>query len=75
MPLKDQEIVVVGGSSGMGLAAAQALAKTGAAVLIAGRSQEKLAAAKASISGEVQSYSLDFTDESLVADFFKKPEK
>ncbi len=32
MPLKDQKIVVVGGSSGMGLAAAQALAKTGAAV-------------------------------------------
>ncbi len=42
MPLEDQKIVVVGGSSGMGLAAAQAIAKTGAAVVIAGRSQEKL---------------------------------
>ncbi len=37
--------------------------------MIAGRSQEKLDAAKASISGEVQSYSLDFTDESLAVVF------
>ena len=54
MPLKDQKIVVAGGSSGMGLAAAQALAKTGATVVIAGRSKGKLDIAKASISGEVQ---------------------
>jgi NAD(P)-dependent dehydrogenase (short-subunit alcohol dehydrogenase family) len=51
MTLKNQKIVVVGGSSGMGLAAAQALAKTGAAVVIAGRSREKLDAAKDSIYG------------------------
>ena len=72
MPLTNQKIVVVGGSSGMGLAAAQALAKIGAAVVIAGRSQEKLDKAKASISGDVQTYSLDFTDESKVSDFFTK---
>jgi NAD(P)-dependent dehydrogenase (short-subunit alcohol dehydrogenase family) len=42
MSLKNQKIVVVGGSSGMGLAAAQALSKAGAAVVIASRSQEKL---------------------------------
>ena len=57
MPLKDQKIVVGGGSSGMGLAAAQGLAKAGATVVIAGRSKEKLDIAKASISGEVQTYS------------------
>ncbi len=51
MTLENQKIVVVGGSSGMGLAAAQALAKTGAAVMIAARSQEKLEAAKSSIYG------------------------
>jgi len=53
-------------------AAAQALAKTGDAVLIAGRSQEKLDTAKASIAGEVQTHSLDFTDESRVTEFFTK---
>jgi NAD(P)-dependent dehydrogenase (short-subunit alcohol dehydrogenase family) len=51
MPLEDQKIVVIGGSSGMGLATAQALAKTGATVVIAGRSREKLDTAKASIYG------------------------
>jgi NAD(P)-dependent dehydrogenase (short-subunit alcohol dehydrogenase family) len=51
MSLKNKKIVVIGGSSGMGLAAAQALTKTGAAVVIAGRSQEKLDAAKDSIYG------------------------
>jgi NAD(P)-dependent dehydrogenase (short-subunit alcohol dehydrogenase family) len=75
MPLENQKIVVVGGSSGMGLAAAQALAKTGAAVVIASRSQEKLEAAKASISGEVQTYRMDFTDESKVTEFFTKTGK
>ncbi|MBW2430226.1 MAG: SDR family NAD(P)-dependent oxidoreductase, partial [Deltaproteobacteria bacterium] len=47
MNLKGQQIVVVGGSSGMGLAAAQALAREGATVLIASRSRQKLEAAKA----------------------------
>ena len=70
MPLKNQKIVVVGGSSGMGLAAAQALAKTGAVVVIAGRSQEKLDKSKSTISGDVQTCSLDFTNESMVRDFF-----
>jgi NAD(P)-dependent dehydrogenase (short-subunit alcohol dehydrogenase family) len=51
MSLKNQKIVVIGGSSGMDLAAAQALAKTGATVVIAGRSREKLDTAKASIYG------------------------
>lgn len=72
MSLKNQKIVVVGGSSGMGLAAAQALAKAGAAVVIASRSQEKLDTAKISISGEVQTYRLDFTDEPMVDKFFTK---
>jgi NAD(P)-dependent dehydrogenase (short-subunit alcohol dehydrogenase family) len=75
MSLKNQKIVVVGGSSGMGLAAAQALAKAGAVVVIAGRSQEKLDTAKIAISGEVQTYRLDFTDESMVGDFFTRTGK
>ncbi len=75
MSLKNQKIVVVGGSSGMGFASAQAMANEGAAVVIAGRSQEKLDTAKANISGEVQTYSLDFTDESSVSDFFTKTGK
>jgi len=54
----------------MGLATAKALTKTGAAVVIASRSQEKLDAAKEYLSGEVGTYLLDFTDESMVGDLF-----
>ena len=70
MRLKDQKIVVVGGSSGMGLAAQQALAQENATILIASRSSEKLEAAKVRISGEVETANLDFTDESAVEKFF-----
>lgn len=70
MRLKDQKIVVVGGSSGMGLAAAQALAQENATIVIASRSSEKLEAAKVRISGEVETANLDFTDESAVEKFF-----
>jgi len=54
MNLKGQKIVVIGGSSGMGLASAQALAQEDATVVIASRSREKLEAAKARIAGEVE---------------------
>ena len=42
MSLKDKKVVIIGGSSGIGLASAKAAAAAGAYVLIAGRSQEKL---------------------------------
>jgi NAD(P)-dependent dehydrogenase (short-subunit alcohol dehydrogenase family) len=71
MSLEDQKIVVVGGSSGMGFATAKALVEAGARVIIAGRSQEKLDSARQHISGEVEAYSLDFTDEEAVRKFFE----
>lgn len=69
MNLKGQKIVVIGGSSGMGLAAAQALAWENATVVIASRSREKLDAAKARIAGEAKTASLDYTDESAAKGF------
>ena len=71
MSLKGQKIVIIGGSSGMGLATSQALVRESATVFIASRSKEKLAAAKALVAGEVQTSSLDFTDESAVNKFFE----
>ena len=71
MSLKGQKIIVVGGSSGMGLAIAQALVRENATVVIASRSREKLEAAKARIEGEVETASLDFTDETAVKEFFE----
>lgn len=69
--LHNQKIVVVGGSSGMGLATAEVLAQNDASVIIASRSKEKLKNAKARISGKVDTYSLDFTAENEVQRFFE----
>ena len=47
MSLEGKTVVVVGGSSGIGLASAAAAAAEGARVVIAGRSEERLSAAPA----------------------------
>jgi NAD(P)-dependent dehydrogenase (short-subunit alcohol dehydrogenase family) len=69
--LTEQRAVVIGGSSGMGLATARRLAQAGAHVVIASRSEEKLKAALAVIEGKADAKSLDFTDEEAVLRFFE----
>ncbi len=64
-----KKAVVVGGSSGIGLASAKFLASNGAQVTIASRNREKLEKAKDSIGG-VAIYKLDATDEGQVKQFF-----
>jgi NAD(P)-dependent dehydrogenase (short-subunit alcohol dehydrogenase family) len=46
MHLQGAHVVVLGGSTGIGLAAAQLARRAGAEVTLAGRSQEKLAQAQ-----------------------------
>lgn len=72
MDLTDKRVVVIGGSSGMGLAVAREAAARGAKVLIAGRSVEKLARAKAGIAGTVGTYPLDVTREQELERFFDR---
>jgi len=72
MSLKDKKVVIIGGSSGMGLASAKAAAAAGAYVLIAGRSQEKLRKALDEIEGEADAHTLDVTREGEVRDFFTR---
>lgn len=72
MMLQGKKVVVLGGSSGMGLAVAQAAAKEGAGVIIASRSEERLAAAKSTIQGDVQSYVLNTADEAAMKRFFQE---
>jgi NAD(P)-dependent dehydrogenase (short-subunit alcohol dehydrogenase family) len=58
-------VLVTGGSSGIGLAAAHKLAEAGAITIICGRDQDKLAAAKKEINAcgfEVITYSADVAD-------------
>lgn len=49
MRLEGQRVMVIGGSSGIGLGTAKAAVREGARVVIASRSAEKLAAAEAEI--------------------------
>jgi len=68
--LENQKVVVVGGSSGMGLETAKLLDTNRAQVVIASRSGEKLSAALKEINGKAEAKPLDFTRESAVRDFF-----
>jgi NAD(P)-dependent dehydrogenase (short-subunit alcohol dehydrogenase family) len=70
--LQKQTVVVIGGSSGMGLAIADACSRSGARVVIASRSREKLEAAAQRIGGEVHWQVVDTTQESSVADLFER---
>ncbi|EJS67963.1 MULTISPECIES: SDR family oxidoreductase [Bacillus] len=71
--LKDNRIVIIGGSSGIGLATAKQAIEQGAHVIIAGRSKEKLMIAQEIISNNrLQTYVLDNQDKNQLEDFFKK---
>ncbi|ANA40988.1 MULTISPECIES: SDR family oxidoreductase [Geobacter] len=70
MSLNGAKVVVIGGSSGMGLAVAKMAADEGARVVIAGRSEEKLRQAADEIRQPVEARSLDVTQEQAVQAFF-----
>ena len=71
MGIENESVVIVGGSSGMGLAIAKEAADAGAAVIIAGRSQGKLDEASRVIAGDVASYIVDLSDEGSVMKLFQ----
>src|SRR5260370_18402749 len=58
--------MVVGGSSGIGLATVRAAAREGADVIMVSRSAEKLDAAKRGIAGKVSSRAVDMLDREAV---------
>lgn len=72
MKFQGQKIVVIGGSSGMGLATAKMAAAEGAAVVIGSRSEEKLKKAAAQIKGSVEALSVNVMEEKSVKAFFDK---
>ncbi|MBF7149161.1 SDR family oxidoreductase [Bacillus toyonensis] len=70
--LKDKRIVIIGGSSGIGLATATQAIEQGAHVIIAGRSEEKLKAAQELITNNhLQTFVLDNQNKEQLQDFFK----
>ena len=70
MKLKDKKVVVIGGSSGMGLAIAKAAAKEEADLTISSRSATKLENALAEFERDINIYPADLTDDKSVGDLF-----
>ncbi len=70
MNLAGQKVVVVGGSSGIGLSTAEMAKREGAEVTIASRSAEKLKAAADKIG--VKAIAADVTSDDSVANLFKQ---
>ncbi|MBE9168405.1 SDR family NAD(P)-dependent oxidoreductase [Pleurocapsales cyanobacterium LEGE 06147] len=68
--LVNQSVVIIGGSSGIGLTVAKLVVKQGAKVTIASRSQERLEKAASEIGGDVQIGIINTLDESSVKEFF-----
>ena len=69
MKLEGRRVVVIGGSSGIGLAAARLARDEGAKVTIVGRSQEKLIQAQRELGGE-HTVVMDITDDGAVGKVF-----
>ena len=65
-----KRIIIIGGSSGMGLATAKAATAAGAQVVIASRSRDKLETARREIGGDTEVMPLDVQDEAAVQAFF-----
>ena len=72
MSVAGKKIVIVGGSSGIGLATAKAAASEKAEVIIASRSEDKLRRARNQIQGNVEALTVNVMDETSVRTFFDK---
>ena len=71
MRFQDKVVVVLGGNSGIGLAAARAFAAEGAKVRITGRHRETLDAAQAELKG-CKSYRADIVDLAVMDEVYRK---
>jgi len=72
MDVTNQRIVIIGGSSGIGLATARTLAGAGAQVIIAGRARGKVAHALTTLEGSVSGEVVDATSREETQRFFRR---
>lgn len=67
-----RKIVVLGGSSGMGLATVRLLAEAGHALIATGRDPARLAAALGPLAGDVRGEAFDAVDRTRLGAFFQR---
>lgn len=73
--LRGQMVVITGGSSGIGLAAARMAVARGASVVLMGRALEKLERARDELGPAASAIQIDVTDEAMVRDRFARLER
>ena len=72
MSLSGKRIVILGGTSGIGLATAQLAAREGAAVVVASSNAARVAAALARLPEGSEGHTLDLSRESTISSFFER---
>lgn len=72
MKLQNQKVVIIGGSSGIGLATARAALGEGASVVIASRSKEKLEKANQELGKQAQIYEVDMANKISLQKLFQE---
>jgi len=70
--LHNQRVVLLGGTSGIGLAAARAASVAGASVIIASSSRQRVADALAELGGRAEGQAVDVENEAAVRAFFEQ---
>ena len=70
--MEEQKIIIIGGSSGIGLATAKGAVELGANVIIAARTAEKLEQARQEIGQSAETAVLDMSQEDKVQSFFEQ---
>jgi NAD(P)-dependent dehydrogenase (short-subunit alcohol dehydrogenase family) len=66
----ERRVVILGGTSGIGLATAELAASRGAAVVVASRSRERVDAALERLPATAEGYAVDLSSEDATAAFF-----
>jgi NAD(P)-dependent dehydrogenase (short-subunit alcohol dehydrogenase family) len=72
MSLKDQKVVVLGGTSGLGLATAQAAAQHGASLVVVSSRQQSVERATNALPAGTQGVTCDLSDESRIRELFER---
>jgi NAD(P)-dependent dehydrogenase (short-subunit alcohol dehydrogenase family) len=70
--LQNQRVVVLGGSSGIGLAVSQQVAEHGANLVLASSNAKRVQNAVGKLEGMAEGHTLDLSDEYAIQDFFGK---
>jgi NAD(P)-dependent dehydrogenase (short-subunit alcohol dehydrogenase family) len=70
--LSDKRVVVLGGSSGIGLAVAEQVVACGARAIIASSNAERVKQAVETLDGNPDGHTLDLSDERDIQNFFHK---